>query len=83
MGKWVRTAAGANPADDFSYINLDHALQAVVISVTGGYSVEFGGEASGDFGSIYGRRDTAAEAGAALQLLLAGVDLSATVGEQV
>lgn len=30
-----------------------------------------------------GRWDTAAEANAALQLLLSGVDLSATVGEEV
>lgn len=86
MATWIRVAIGSSPDDDYTYLNLDHVKQAQVIPTSGGpsgYTVEFGGDGSADLGSIYGRWSTAAEANAALQLLVRGVDLSATAGEEV
>lgn len=86
MATWIRAAVGADLADDYTYLNLDHVKQAQVIPTSGGlagYTVEFGGDGGADLGSVYARWDTAAHANAALQLLLRGIDLSDTVGEAV
>lgn len=83
---WVRVSAGSSPSTDFTYLNLDHVVQAQVIptaSGPSGFTVEFGGEAAADLGSIYARWDTAADADAALQTLLGGVSLLSTTGQEV
>lgn len=85
MSRWVRIAVGASPADDYSYVNLDAVEQATVIATTSGptgFTIELGFNESSSV-PIFGLWSTAAEANAALQLLLSGVDLSATVGESV
>jgi hypothetical protein len=84
VSTWIRVAVGTDPADDYTYLNLDHVRQAQVtatVSGPSGYTVEFGGEGGADLGSVYARWDTAAHANAALQLLLGGVDLLGTTGE--
>ena len=86
MATWIRIAVGDDPADNYTYLNLDRkAVQAQVIpTVSGpsGFTIEFGGEGGADLGTIYGLWSTAAEADAALKLLVRGIDLSATVGEE-
>lgn len=80
MATWVRVAVG----DYVSYVNMDHVKQAQVIATTSGpsgYSIELGGDESADLGAVYGLWDTAEHAGDALQLLIHGVDLSATAVE--
>lgn len=82
---WVRVAVGSNASTEFTYLNLDHVVEArVVPTVSGptGYTIEVYGEASADLGSIYARWDTAAHADQALQLLVGGVDLLGTTGQQ-
>lgn len=84
MSTWIRVAIGTDPADDYAYLNLDHARQAQVIATASGpsgYTIEFGGDGGADLGSVYARWDTAAHANAALQLLVRGVDLLGTTGE--
>lgn len=85
MATWIRIAAGSDPADDFTYLNLDTGTQAQVIATVSGptgFTVEFTTADATSLGSIYGRWDTAPHANEALQLLLRGIDLSATVGEE-
>lgn len=85
MARWVRISIGSDPGDDYTYLNLDHVKQAQVIATVSGpsgYTIEFGGDGSADLGSVYGLWSTAAEANAALQLLVGGVDLHATTGEE-
>lgn len=82
MATWIRVAIGSYE----TYLNLDHVKQAQVfatVSGPSGYGIELGGDGDTDLGSVYGRWDTAAEANAALRLLVRGIDLSATEGEEI
>lgn len=82
MATWIRVAVG----DYETYLNMNHVVQAQVAPTAGGpagYIIELGGEGPSDFGAVYARWDTAAEANAALRLLVRGIDLAATEGEEV
>lgn len=85
MTNWVRITEGPDPANQHSYLNLNQAQTAMVVATVSGpagYTIEFGDADGSDLGSVYGRWDTAAEANAALQLMLHGFDLGATAGEE-
>jgi hypothetical protein len=86
MTNWVRIAAGSDPANLHSYLNLNQVQTAQVVATLSGpsgYTIEFGDADGSDLGSVYGRWDTAEEANAALRLMFHGFDLGATEGEEV
>jgi hypothetical protein len=78
-------AIGSSDSTEYTYMNLNFVQQAQVfatVSGPSGYGIEFGGPGT-DLGAVYGRWDTAAEANAALALLVGGTDFSATTGEEL